>query len=87
MLMRPEPLAAAIEAAKKSLPRGRVILLTPAGQLLSQSKAEELSREEPKREKGIHPQLNVIMNKKLSPSTNSQNQKDQGPHQGSEFKK
>lgn len=43
MLMKPEPLARAIEAAKCRLPQARVILLSANGQSFRQSKAVELS--------------------------------------------
>jgi tRNA (guanine37-N1)-methyltransferase len=46
MLMKPEPLSAAIEDSKKRLPSGRTILLTPSGQPFRQEKAEELSTTE-----------------------------------------
>ncbi|NLF24103.1 MAG: tRNA (guanosine(37)-N1)-methyltransferase TrmD [Deltaproteobacteria bacterium] len=42
MLMKPEPLAAAIENAKSRLPTAKTILLSPAGRLFNQSVAEEL---------------------------------------------
>lgn len=51
MLMKPEPLARAIEAAKSRLPQARVILLSANGQLFRQSKAVELSS---------HPELILI---------------------------
>lgn len=43
MLLRPEPIAAALEAAKKSNPRAKVILLTPSGERYNQSSARSLS--------------------------------------------
>lgn len=43
MLLRPEPLFAAVEAAKKHDPTGRVILMTPRGQRWHQSLARELA--------------------------------------------
>jgi tRNA (guanine37-N1)-methyltransferase len=47
MLMKPEPLAASIEAVRtKATPPGRVVLLTPQGRLLAQAVVDELSREE-----------------------------------------
>ena len=46
MLMKPEPLAAAIEAAKQSLPKAKVVLLAPTGKLFSQARAEDFSRAE-----------------------------------------
>ena len=47
MVMKPEPLAAAIEAVRgHAEPRGRTILLTPQGRLLNQRVVDELAREE-----------------------------------------
>jgi tRNA (guanine37-N1)-methyltransferase len=47
MVMKPEPLAAAIEAVRDAIePRGRTVLLTPQGRLLSQAVIDELTREE-----------------------------------------
>ncbi|HEX2385643.1 MAG TPA: tRNA (guanosine(37)-N1)-methyltransferase TrmD [Candidatus Binatia bacterium] len=46
MVMKPEPLVAAIEAAKNDLKRPRVILLSPQGKLFDQAEAARLSREE-----------------------------------------
>ena len=47
MVMKPEPLFHAVESvAAQASPRGRVVLLTPQGRLLTQQVAEELSREQ-----------------------------------------
>ena len=47
MLMKPEPLTAAIEDVRaKTEPRGRTILLTPQGRLLNQAVVDELATEE-----------------------------------------
>jgi tRNA (guanine37-N1)-methyltransferase len=46
MVMKPEPLVAAIEAAKKNLKRPRVILLSPQGRLFDQAEAARLARDE-----------------------------------------
>ncbi len=43
MLMKPEPLAAAIEAVRKERPGIKVILLTPQGKLFNQEMAKELT--------------------------------------------
>ena len=43
MLMKPEPLTAAIESAKQRLPTAKTVLLSPAGRLFNQSVAEEFS--------------------------------------------
>lgn len=43
MLMKPEPLARAIEAARSRLPNAKVILLSASGSTFTQSKAAELS--------------------------------------------
>jgi len=45
MLLKPEPLVAAIEATTKNIERNkcRVILMTPRGQTFTQAKAKELS--------------------------------------------
>jgi tRNA (guanine37-N1)-methyltransferase len=44
MVMLPDPLCKAIEAAKSRLPQARVILLSPAGKRFTQSKAIEVSK-------------------------------------------
>jgi tRNA (guanine37-N1)-methyltransferase len=44
MVMKPEPVAAALDAVR--VPGARVIYLTPAGRLYTQKAAEELAREE-----------------------------------------
>ncbi|HEY5442029.1 MAG TPA: tRNA (guanosine(37)-N1)-methyltransferase TrmD [Candidatus Saccharimonadales bacterium] len=46
MLMRPEPLVAAIETAKKTSPNARVILPTPRGTIYKQSDAKRLAAAE-----------------------------------------
>lgn len=43
MLLKPDPLVAAIEAAKKNSPEARVILPTPRGSTYKQSDAKELA--------------------------------------------
>lgn len=43
MVMKPEPLAAAIRAAKQSAPGARTILMSPQGRVLSQPAAAELA--------------------------------------------
>jgi tRNA (guanine37-N1)-methyltransferase len=43
MVMKPEPLAKAIEDAKSELPRAKVVLLSPSGTRFSQQKAVALS--------------------------------------------
>ena len=43
MVMKPEPLWAAVEALQAEEPRGRVILLTPQGPTFTQAKARELA--------------------------------------------
>ncbi len=44
MVMKPEPLVAAIEAARARTPQARVILLSPQGARFDQKKAAELAR-------------------------------------------
>jgi tRNA (guanine37-N1)-methyltransferase len=44
MVMKPEPLVAAIEAAKEREPQARVVLLSPQGRRFDQDKALELSQ-------------------------------------------
>jgi tRNA (guanine37-N1)-methyltransferase len=44
MVMKPEPIAAALEAAGAQ--SGRIVYLTPAGRLLTQKVADELAREQ-----------------------------------------
>jgi tRNA (guanine37-N1)-methyltransferase len=46
MVMKPEPLVAAIEAARSASPGAHVLLLTPQGARFDQRKAEELARRE-----------------------------------------
>lgn len=43
MVMKPEPIAAALEHVKAAVPAGRVILLSPQGRRYSQKVAEELA--------------------------------------------
>jgi len=43
MVMKPEPLVAAIEAARAALPGARVVLLSPQGARFDQRRAEELA--------------------------------------------
>jgi tRNA (guanine37-N1)-methyltransferase len=45
MVMKPEPLAAAIRFARERRPRALTILLSPQGQLFTQAMAKDLSRE------------------------------------------
>lgn len=44
MVMKPEPLALAIEEAKKRYTKAKVILMSPSGNLFNQEKAEQLSQ-------------------------------------------
>ena len=46
MVMKPEPLVAAIESAKAREPGARVILMSPQGRRFDQAKAQELSQRE-----------------------------------------
>ena len=46
MVMKPEPLAACIEAVRGERPSGRVILTTPQGRPFDQCYAEELAKEQ-----------------------------------------
>jgi len=46
MVMKPEPLVAAIEAARRRNPNARVILLAPQGRVLTQSEAQRLAQEQ-----------------------------------------
>src|SRR3954465_9013298 len=41
MVMKPEPLVAAIESAKQRQPKARVILMSPQGARFTQAKAQE----------------------------------------------
>lgn len=43
MVMKPEPLAAAIDQAKKNTPRAKVVLMTPQGELFHQHMAMDLA--------------------------------------------
>ncbi|HUC87978.1 MAG TPA: tRNA (guanosine(37)-N1)-methyltransferase TrmD [Candidatus Binatia bacterium] len=45
MLLKPEPLVAAIEQAKQNDPEAKVILPTPRGKLYKQSKAKQLAKQ------------------------------------------
>jgi len=47
MVMKVEPLAGAIEAARAELPGAKVLLMSPRGPLFTQATARELSRHEP----------------------------------------
>lgn len=46
MLLKPEPLFAAIEAAKENDPNGKVVLMTPRGRRWKQSVAQEWAEED-----------------------------------------
>jgi len=46
MVLRPEPLFAAVEAAKQDEPDAKVLLMTPRGELFNQELARELSATE-----------------------------------------
>jgi tRNA (guanine37-N1)-methyltransferase len=46
MVMKPEPLVAAIEGVKIRMPRAKVILLSPQGRVFNQASAAELAKEE-----------------------------------------
>ncbi len=46
MLMKPEPIVAAIEAAKKLDPSAKVYLPTPRGEIFKQSKAKKIAKSE-----------------------------------------
>ncbi len=46
MVMKPEPLVAAIEDVKIRMPRAKVILLSPQGRVFNQASAAELANEE-----------------------------------------
>jgi len=45
MVMKPEPLVAAIEEAKRRSPNARIVLLTPQGRVFDQSAAKRLSQQ------------------------------------------
>lgn len=45
MVMKPEPLVAAIEAARKTNPQARIVLLAPHGRVFRQSEAQRLAGE------------------------------------------
>lgn len=46
MVMKPEPVAEAIKAARESTPSSKTVLMTPQGRRFSQSMAHELARED-----------------------------------------
>jgi tRNA (guanine37-N1)-methyltransferase len=46
MVMKPEPLVTAIEAARKNNPKARVVLLAPQGRVFKQSQAQRLAGED-----------------------------------------
>ncbi|HEY7270182.1 MAG TPA: tRNA (guanosine(37)-N1)-methyltransferase TrmD, partial [Dehalococcoidia bacterium] len=47
MVMKPEPMAACIEAVREmTSPAGRVVLMTPQGRLFNQAVVDELAQEE-----------------------------------------
>ncbi|HEX9443213.1 MAG TPA: tRNA (guanosine(37)-N1)-methyltransferase TrmD [Candidatus Binatia bacterium] len=71
MVMKPGPLVAAIEDAKKGLKRPRVILLGPQGRLFDQAQAERLAREEELilvsgRYEGIDERVKAFVDEELS---------------------
>ena len=71
MVMKPGPLVAAIEDAKKDLKRPRVILLGPQGKLFDQAEAERLAREEELvlisgRYEGIDERVKAFVDEELS---------------------
>lgn len=43
MLLKPEPLVAAIESAKQAAPQAKVVLMTPRGKRFNQAKARQLA--------------------------------------------
>jgi tRNA (guanine37-N1)-methyltransferase len=43
MVLRPEPLFAAVEAAKQKSPKAKVLLMTPRGETFNQAKAKQLA--------------------------------------------
>jgi tRNA (guanine37-N1)-methyltransferase len=45
MLLKPEPLFAAVEHAKEQEPKAKVLLMTPRGKTFNQAKARKLSKE------------------------------------------
>src|SRR3990167_3996905 len=45
MLLKPEPLFAAVEFAKKQSPKAKVILMTPRGKTFTQAKARQVSKD------------------------------------------
>ena len=44
MVLKPEPITAAVKAAQKSNPTAKVVILTPSGEAYKQKTAEELSK-------------------------------------------
>src|SRR5258706_2622956 len=71
MVMKPGPLVAAIEDAKKGLKRPRVILLSPKGSCDDQARAERLAREEELilasgRYEGIDERVKAFVDEELS---------------------
>jgi tRNA (guanine37-N1)-methyltransferase len=47
MVLKPEPLYAALEYVKKRSPKAKVILMTPRGQTFTQAKAKQLAEAKP----------------------------------------
>lgn len=45
MVLRPEPIFGAVEAAKKANPKAKVVVLTPSGKLYDQRLAEKLAKQ------------------------------------------
>jgi tRNA (guanine37-N1)-methyltransferase len=71
MVMKPEPLVAAIEQAKKNLRSPRVILLSPQGKLFDQAEAQRLSQEEELvlvcgRYEGVDERIKAFVDEELS---------------------
>lgn len=71
MVMKPEPLVAAIEEARKKLSRPKVILLAPQGKVFDQKEAERLAQEKELvlicgRYEGIDERVKAFVDEELS---------------------
>ena len=72
MVLKPEPLFAAVEQAKKTDPDAQVLLMTPRGELFNQEMARELAAAEAGlvivcgRYEGYDERITTIVNKQIS---------------------
>ncbi len=71
MVMKPEPIFRAVEAAKKEISDGWVVLLTPQGELLTQERVWEMTRKESLilicgRYEGLDERVRMVVDQEIS---------------------